>query len=104
MHHRRILYIFPKYILITFVTLAPLPICLTFVAGAASFGGGLVIQEATLIMADSLFYGNTAGKYGGGMLQLSTGSMDVRDSVFDGNTAGAGGGALAVATVSRGDR
>lgn len=70
----------------------------------ASFGGGLVVQEATLTVADSVFELNYAGKYGGAMLQMYAGSMDVQDTVFYFNTAGEGGGAVAVATVSRADR
>ena len=55
-------------------------------------------------MADSVFSGNAAGKYGGAMLQVYTGSMYVQDTLFSSNTAGEGGGALAVATVSSADR
>lgn len=70
----------------------------------ASFGGGLVVVQATLTMADSVFLENAAGKYGGAMLQIAAGSMDVQDTLFNSNTAGEGGGALAVATVSTTDR
>lgn len=75
-----------------------------FLLPAASYGGGLVAQEATLNVAQSEFLGNFADQFGGGIVQVATGSMRIESTTFDSNTAGEGGGALAIAMASKSDR
>lgn len=64
----------------------------------------MIVQESTLVVADSQFVGNVADQFGGGLVQLGIGSMDIQNTTFYYNTAGEGGGALAIASAARTDR
>lgn len=67
-------------------------------------GASVLVQWANLTITDTVFLGNTAFEFGGGIVQLDAGFMDVQNTTFDSNTATVGGGAVAVATSSGTDR
>jgi len=54
--------------------------------------GGAICNTGTLIASDSMFSGNTSGKYGGGI--ANRGALTVKDSTISGNVAAIHGGGI----------
>jgi predicted outer membrane repeat protein len=72
----------------------------TITAGNASqvladYGGGLVAQNANIVVRNCRFTGNAAAQQGGGAY-FNGGLPLIEDSLFIGNTAGDGGGGLSM--------
>ena len=63
---------------------------------AASFGGAISLDSASLAVKGSDFLNNTAGLYGGAVSQTGSGTdaVAIAGSTFSGNAAGCQGGSL----------
>ena len=65
---------------------------LTIANGNSAFGGG-IFNQATLMVTNSTFSGNSAGLYGGGIYNVN-GTVTVVNSTFSNNSAGSFGGGI----------
>jgi CSLREA domain-containing protein len=66
---------------------------LTIANGSTIEYGGGVLNGGILVVADSVFSGNSASSYGGGAI-YNRGSLTISNSTFSGNSASWGGGGV----------